>query len=250
MAAPRRRSLAFSAAGPEVSAQMPALGGPQPVPPPNVAIPSPTLANPGQVNVGRFNTPAPVSTPYGDFSAPDPAAVASDPYYQFRLGEGLKAREKSAAARGTLLTGGTLKGLEGYAQGLASEEAGKGFDRSLAVYDTNRATNAQNFGQNMSTFQGNLGAFGANTSAALGEFGANTGADLNATRLNNDAALDVYDRSLASAGQQQAYEQDVAATNYAQWVAAQRANALANAQQGGPQAPWPGRIKPILKMRG
>src|SRR5262245_3044053 len=51
-----------------------------------------------------------------------PGALEMDPGYQFRLGEGLKALERSAAAKGTLLTGGTLKGLNRYAQDYASNE--------------------------------------------------------------------------------------------------------------------------------
>lgn len=52
------------------------------------------------------------------------AGLENTPGFQFRLGEGLKALQKSAAARGTLLTGGTLKGLERYAQDYASNEYG------------------------------------------------------------------------------------------------------------------------------
>src|SRR5262245_16484817 len=53
------------------------------------------------------------------------AGFEFSPGFQFRLGEGLKALERSAAARGTLLTGGTLKGLEKYAQNFASNEYGQ-----------------------------------------------------------------------------------------------------------------------------
>lgn len=56
-------------------------------------------------------------------------AFASSPDYQFRLGEGMKALERSAASRGTLLTGGTLKGLQRYAQDVASGEFQNRFNR-------------------------------------------------------------------------------------------------------------------------
>ena len=52
------------------------------------------------------------------------AGLEQSPGYQFRLNEGMKALQRSAAARGTLLTGGTLKGLERYAQDYASNEYG------------------------------------------------------------------------------------------------------------------------------
>jgi hypothetical protein len=115
-----------------------------------------------------FTTGAPTPSPYGDFIAPDPTKVAADPYYQFRFGEGNKAIQRSAAAHGTLLSGGTLKALDSFGSGLASEEGQHAFDRAMAVYGTNRDTNAQNFGQSLASFRGNLDAFGANTNAALG----------------------------------------------------------------------------------
>ena len=57
-----------------------------------------------------------------------------DPGFQFRLREGQKALERSAAARGGLQSGGTLKSLARFSQGLASDEFQRAFDR----FDTNR----------------------------------------------------------------------------------------------------------------
>tara|TARA_R100000656_G_scaffold86042_1_gene62581 strand:- start:75 stop:788 length:714 start_codon:yes stop_codon:yes gene_type:complete len=48
----------------------------------------------------------------------------ASPGYEFRLGEGTKALERSASARGRLMSGATQKGLQRYGQGLASEEYG------------------------------------------------------------------------------------------------------------------------------
>jgi len=61
------------------------------------------------------------------------ASLEQSPGFQFRLGEGLKALEKSAAARGTLLTGGTLKGLQRYAQDFASNEYDKRYNQLLGM---------------------------------------------------------------------------------------------------------------------
>jgi hypothetical protein len=47
------------------------------------------------------------------------------PGYRFRLSEGQKAIERSAAARGRLFSGGALKATENYAQGVASDEWGR-----------------------------------------------------------------------------------------------------------------------------
>ena len=51
-----------------------------------------------------------------------PGEFTESPGYQFRLSEGQKAIERSAAARGRLLSGATLKGLERFAQDYATNE--------------------------------------------------------------------------------------------------------------------------------
>ena len=52
----------------------------------------------------------------------DMSQFQTSPSYQFRLGEGIKSRENIAAARGGLLSGSQLKGIEQYSQGMASDE--------------------------------------------------------------------------------------------------------------------------------
>ena len=52
-----------------------------------------------------------------------------DPGYAFRQAEGLKALERSAAARGNLLSGSTLKGVQRFGQDLASQEYQNAFNR-------------------------------------------------------------------------------------------------------------------------
>ena len=56
----------------------------------------------------------------------------ADPGYAFRMSEGMKALERSAAARGGLLSGATLKGTQRYGQGLASQEYQNAFNRYQA----------------------------------------------------------------------------------------------------------------------
>lgn len=53
----------------------------------------------------------------------------ADPGYQFRMDEAMKALNRSAASRGQLFSGGTLKDLQGYSQGLASQEYGNAYNR-------------------------------------------------------------------------------------------------------------------------
>jgi hypothetical protein len=52
-----------------------------------------------------------------------------DPGYAFRQSEGMKALERSAAARGNLLSGSTLKGVQRFGQDLASQEYQNAFNR-------------------------------------------------------------------------------------------------------------------------
>lgn len=56
-----------------------------------------------------------------------------DPSYKFRLGEGLKALERSAAARGGLISGGALKAAQRYGQDFASQEYGNAYNRLAAM---------------------------------------------------------------------------------------------------------------------
>ena len=53
----------------------------------------------------------------------------ADPGYAFRQAEAQKALERSASARGMLLSGSTLKGIERYSQDLASQEYQNAFNR-------------------------------------------------------------------------------------------------------------------------
>jgi hypothetical protein len=73
---------------------------------------------------------------YGSLAKPFGAQqFEQDPGYAFRQSEGMKALERSAAARGGLLSGGTLKGIQRFGQDLASQEYGNAFNR----YQTERA---------------------------------------------------------------------------------------------------------------
>ena len=77
----------------------------------------------------------------GDFQA--------DPGYAFRLSEGMKALDRTAAARGGLLSGSTLKGAQRYGSDLASQEYQNAFNR----YQANRAQQAQEYGNAFNRFQ-------------------------------------------------------------------------------------------------
>ena len=59
-----------------------------------------------------------------DFSMAD---YQADPGYAFRLSEGMKQLGRTAAGRGGLISGGTMKGLQDYAQNSASQEYGNAY---------------------------------------------------------------------------------------------------------------------------
>lgn len=75
---------------------------------------------------------------YRDFAAPTSQDVLGDQGFQFRMDQGRKALESSAAGRGVLRSGGTLKDILNYGQNFASQEYGNVYDRALKEYDTNR----------------------------------------------------------------------------------------------------------------
>ena len=56
----------------------------------------------------------------------------ADPGYAFRLQEGMKALDRTAAARGGLLSGSTLKGATRYGQEMGSQEFTNAFNRYQA----------------------------------------------------------------------------------------------------------------------
>jgi hypothetical protein len=102
----------------------------------------------------------------------------ADPGYAFRLSEGNKALERSAAARGGLISGGTLKAAQRYGQDMASNEYTNAFNRyqqerearlgplrTLTGMGGTTASNLGAAGQTNASNIGNLGMAGANATA-------------------------------------------------------------------------------------
>lgn len=80
------------------------------------------------------------------------ANLASDPGYQFRMQQGQERLENSAAARGNLLSGATLKDLMGYSQGMASQEGQAAYNRQFNAFNNtqNQLANLLQTGMNAS----------------------------------------------------------------------------------------------------
>jgi hypothetical protein len=103
----------------------------------------------------------------GQFQAPTAEQASQTPGYQFQLQQGLNALQNSAAASGGLLSTGTAKNLENYAQGVASQNYQNTYNNALNAYQTN-------FGV-YNTTQNNL----YNRLFGVSQQGANSAANLN-----------------------------------------------------------------------
>ena len=91
-----------------------------------------------------------------------------DPGYAFRMSEGMKGLERSAAARGGLLSGSTLKGIQRFGQDLASQEYTNAFNRYQTERNArlNPLQSLAGFGQ---TSTNQLGAAGQSYATGAGE---------------------------------------------------------------------------------
>jgi hypothetical protein len=135
---------------------------------------------------------------YGQFVAPTSAEAAQDPGYQFRLEEGQRALQQSAAAKGMLRTGNTWKDLQRYGQGMATAEYDKVYGRRMGEHQLG-------YGQALSENQLRYGR-------RLGEYG--TG--IEAQRLGEASGLSARQANLGMQQQQfgqraQAWQQKQAA---------------------------------------
>lgn len=101
---------------------------------------------------------------YGlDGQPADMSAFTQSPDYQFNLSQGLGAIDKSAASRGGLYSGATMKAAQRFGSGLASQQFSDYF---------NRLSGLSSSGQNAATSL--LGA-GTNTAQGLGGIYQNQG---------------------------------------------------------------------------
>ena len=96
------------------------------------------------------------------------ADFQADPGYGFRLAEGLKALDRTAAARGNLLSGATLKGAQRYGQDLASQEYGSAYNRYNQDQSNqfNRLAALSGIGQ---TTAQQVAGMGANVAQSIGQ---------------------------------------------------------------------------------
>lgn len=135
--------------------------------------------------------------PGGQFTAPTAEQARETPGYQFALDQGTRSLDASAAANGSLLTGGTGTALQQFGQGLADTDYNNVYNRALQSYNTNYNT-WSNSQANQFNRLAALANAGQTTAAQLGNAGLQSAGQvastLNSTgqqvgqQLNNAAA--------------------------------------------------------------
>lgn len=118
--------------------------------------------------------PAAIATPYvapewrETFSAPTMEEVTRDPGYQSRLSTGLQARERAAAAKGSILSGGHQKALEKFGQEFAANEYAPAFARAFDTYQQRYGQFADSANRGFQARQLNESAYQTDLGAAMG----------------------------------------------------------------------------------
>ena len=126
---------------------------------------------------------------YGQtFHAPTAAEAAQTPGYQFAQQQGQDALQRSAAARGGVLTGGTAKALDQYSQGLADSNYQNVYNNAMNTFDSN-----YNQFNNDQTNQYNrlaaLAGIGQQTAGQLGYLGQNAAQGISSNLLGTASQM-------------------------------------------------------------
>lgn len=173
-------------AAPTVAAQP---GAPGALAPGAVNGPPPTGIQPSSSNLVNPDLGAYGSLSKGwnqTFQAPNQLTEQNDPGYQARLNLGETALNNSAAAKGGLLTGGTARDVNQFAQDYASNEYGNVYNRALNTYGTNYNTFEANQ-TNQYNRLASLAGIGQQTASQLGVAGQNSANNISNTLLTSGA---------------------------------------------------------------
>jgi len=105
--------------------------------------------------------------------------LGEDPGYAFRLKEGQQALDRSAAARGGLISGRALKAAQRYGQEMGSQEYGNAYNRALTRYNADVNREATGYNRALTSYNADVNreATGYNRLAAMsgiGQTAANT----------------------------------------------------------------------------
>jgi len=125
---------------------------------------------------------------YGQFVAPDGINFQNDPGYQERMKMGTDAIQRSAAARGGILTGGTAKALDQFGQDYASNEYQNVYNRALTGYGTNYGV-WNNDNNNIYSRLMGLSGSGQQAANSLGAFGQESSNNVTGNLLGTGAQI-------------------------------------------------------------
>jgi hypothetical protein len=117
-----------------------------------------------QAGQTALNALVPLATNYQKFGMDQ---FQQDPGYGFRISEGQKALDRSAAARGGLISGSALKAASRYGQEMGSQEYQNAFNRYQAERQAQLGPLQSLAGVGQTTAQG-LGSLGAANAANVG----------------------------------------------------------------------------------
>ena len=124
-----------------------------------------------EAGVTALNSLIPLATNYQKFGMDQ---FQQDPGYAFRLAEGNKALNQSAAARGGLISGNALKAAQRYGQEMGSQEYNNAFQRYMREREAqlNPLQSLAGLGQTSAqTLGGQAGQYGANISSLASQTG-------------------------------------------------------------------------------
>lgn len=136
---------------------------------------------------GRFSTPTPFDFRYDQ---------NTDPNYGFRFSEGMKALDRSAASRGGLLSGATLRGVTRFGQDLAGGSRQNAFNEYVTGFNANT-------GERNQLYNRYAGVAGTGQTAVnqIGTQGANMASNIGNAYMTS--AANTGNAALAAAGQRQ-----------------------------------------------
>jgi hypothetical protein len=134
----------------------------------------------------------------GEFGAATPFDFQydqnTDPGYGFRFAEGMKGLERSAAARGGLLSGATLKGITRYGQDMFSQEYQNAFNRYTTGFNANTGERNQLYNR-----LAGVAGTGQTATNQIGTQGANMASNIGNAYMNS--AANTGNAAMAAAGQ-------------------------------------------------
>lgn len=162
------------------------LGGPAGIP---YIPPTPQFHAPGY-------TPPPAFS-YESFKAPTGETVLNESGFKFGLDQGLQGLEQSAAARGVLNGGGTLKDVAAWANNYGSQKYGDAYNREANTYGMNRANAFGNYQtnvlhQNIEPYQFAMQGAQAEFAPQMQGFATQSAAGQRQNELNYGHAYDLY----------------------------------------------------------